>query len=359
MSQPTLGIVIPAYNDAAWIRFTIESALAQTSPADEIMVFVHDATDGTPEIARSFEPRIRVVEENPGLNVGQAWNRAFDHAAMDYSIFVHSDDILLPDCVARYREELAKHPEAILFTGRFKLLSEDGSQLTPSPVPVGDLPHDSESYLRGFCTEQWQAGTWGMCVRTAAVRQHPFRTDMAYQLDTEWTFRLAQKGPIVVVPDELSAVRQRQRTSLRGRMGDVGYANRRLWWTHFAAGQLDVSPAWREPYGQYIFNVNADPLVLATRGATEGLTMAAFWREHWSSFSGYWWGYLKASPAKALIMQLAVVGGGALYPLAVVAAKTYWFARYAPSVLARRLRGTGAKPAEPKPALPADTKEVF
>jgi succinoglycan biosynthesis protein ExoO len=50
----TISVAISAYNSEACLRETIESALAQTHPAHEIIVVDDGSRDGTEEIASSF-----------------------------------------------------------------------------------------------------------------------------------------------------------------------------------------------------------------------------------------------------------------------------------------------------------------
>ncbi|MFM2374784.1 MAG: hypothetical protein RLZZ234_779, partial [Candidatus Parcubacteria bacterium] len=58
--QPTVTVLVPAYNEEASIAKTIESILAQTYPVAEIIVIDDHSSDRTSEIASSF-PGVVVV----------------------------------------------------------------------------------------------------------------------------------------------------------------------------------------------------------------------------------------------------------------------------------------------------------
>ncbi len=60
---PRIGIVTPSYNQAAFIRSTIESVLAQVYPNLEYWVIDGGSTDGTVDILRSYGDRINWVSE--------------------------------------------------------------------------------------------------------------------------------------------------------------------------------------------------------------------------------------------------------------------------------------------------------
>ena len=52
----TIGIAIPVFNGEKYLKDAIESALNQTVPADEILVFIHDTQDKSRVIAEEFLP---------------------------------------------------------------------------------------------------------------------------------------------------------------------------------------------------------------------------------------------------------------------------------------------------------------
>jgi glycosyltransferase involved in cell wall biosynthesis len=99
--KPLVSILIPAHNSERWIADTIESALAQTWPAKEIIVVDDGSSDRTFEIARRFEsPAVRVhTQENQGAAVAR--NTAFDLCQGDYIQWLDADDLLDPEKIER------------------------------------------------------------------------------------------------------------------------------------------------------------------------------------------------------------------------------------------------------------------
>jgi glycosyltransferase involved in cell wall biosynthesis len=97
---PLVSIVIPCFNDAQFLGEAIESALAQTYPEVEVIVVDDGSTDGSGDVARGFGDRVKVCrKENGGLS--SARNRGVAAARGTYITFLDSDDVLMPDFVAR------------------------------------------------------------------------------------------------------------------------------------------------------------------------------------------------------------------------------------------------------------------
>ncbi len=109
MPRPSIAAVIPAYNRAGLIGRAVESALGQTRPADEVIVVDDGSTDGTAEVCRGFEPRVRFVRQANG-GASSARNRGVDEARSDWIAFLDSDDYWTGD-------HLEKMTEAIEATG--------------------------------------------------------------------------------------------------------------------------------------------------------------------------------------------------------------------------------------------------
>ena len=111
MKTPIVSIGIPCFNAARWLREAIESALAQTWPATEVIVVDDGSTDDSAAIARGFGERIRVIEtENRGGN--HARNCALREARGEWLQFLDADDYLEPAKIAQQFAETDGGAEA-------------------------------------------------------------------------------------------------------------------------------------------------------------------------------------------------------------------------------------------------------
>ncbi len=106
--EPTVSIVIPAYNEERTIRACVVAAIEQTEPADEIIVVDNRSTDGTRDVVRQLQqeyPDAPLVlmsqDEEQGLIPTR--NHGLDRALGEVLGRIDADTVLEPDWVAQVR----------------------------------------------------------------------------------------------------------------------------------------------------------------------------------------------------------------------------------------------------------------
>lgn len=108
---PKITVCIPAYNRRALFRATLWSALRQTHRNIEVIVSDNASDeDLAAEVLAAGDPRVRYVRQP--TNVGPLGNFAFlqTQGSGDYFLFLCSDDLLLPDCLATAGKVLDENP---------------------------------------------------------------------------------------------------------------------------------------------------------------------------------------------------------------------------------------------------------
>jgi glycosyltransferase involved in cell wall biosynthesis len=98
--HPLVSILIPCYNAEAWIARAIESALAQTWANIEVIVVEDGSTDGSVDVFRKFDGRIR-WETGPNRGGGAARNRLLELARGEWLQYLDADDYLRSTKVQR------------------------------------------------------------------------------------------------------------------------------------------------------------------------------------------------------------------------------------------------------------------
>lgn len=92
----SVSVIIPTYNRAEWVMGSIESALGQTRPPDEIIVIDDGSTDDTPRVLAEVPPGVRCIRQD-NAGVSEARNRGVREATGRWIAFLDSDDRWYPE----------------------------------------------------------------------------------------------------------------------------------------------------------------------------------------------------------------------------------------------------------------------
>ncbi len=95
----TVTVIIPAYNAAAYIARTVESALAQTHLPLEILVVDDGSKDRTAEIVAAMPPPVRLIRKENG-GPASARNLGAREAKGTWLALLDADDLWQPDKLA-------------------------------------------------------------------------------------------------------------------------------------------------------------------------------------------------------------------------------------------------------------------
>ncbi|WAJ47353.1 glycosyltransferase family 2 protein [Mycobacterium sp. Aquia_216] len=131
--QPSVTIVIPAYNEERFIGKCLESCINQSSAPDEIIVVNNKSTDDTASIVRRYQAEtpyldIRLLDQSAYQGLAPTRDLGFEHARCDVFGRIDADTIIPPDWVEKVRRYF-QDPQIDAASG---------------PIAIYDLP------LRGF-----------------------------------------------------------------------------------------------------------------------------------------------------------------------------------------------------------------
>ena len=128
ISNPAVSVVIPAYNQAQYLRQAIDSVLAQTYQNFEIIVVDDGSTDDTAAIAKSYGDRITYLyQENLGL--AGARNTGIRHAQNKLIGLLDADDEWLPQYLERMTALATEERDAAVYYCCAQAIAPDGNTL--------------------------------------------------------------------------------------------------------------------------------------------------------------------------------------------------------------------------------------
>lgn len=146
-AEPTVSVIIPAYNCDRYIVQAIESILQQESCSYETIVIDDGSTDSTEEVLQPYGDRIRYIkQENQG--VAAARNHGIEIANGSFVAFLDADDYFLPHKLARQAEILLKRPDLGIVHSGWQRVDPQGNKLL-DVCPWIQIPElDLENWLR-------------------------------------------------------------------------------------------------------------------------------------------------------------------------------------------------------------------
>jgi glycosyltransferase involved in cell wall biosynthesis len=115
-----VSIGLPVYNGEDFLKYAIDSLLAQTFRDFELIISDNASTDNTPKICQEYvlrDKRIRYIRQNN--NMGALWNFNFvlKQSNKEYFIWVSSDDKLHPEFLEKNVGILEKNKNVVCSIG--------------------------------------------------------------------------------------------------------------------------------------------------------------------------------------------------------------------------------------------------
>lgn len=126
---------ILTHNSATRVQSCIDSVLAQTRPADEIIVIDNASTDATISTIKKHYPMVRVecFEDNTGCSGGR--NRQLIKSSYNHVMIIDDDATLEKHCLEELEKAVVDHPDASIWSPRIcynqnkNLVQFDGAQI--------------------------------------------------------------------------------------------------------------------------------------------------------------------------------------------------------------------------------------
>lgn len=130
---PTLTVVTPAYNQAAFLRDTIESVLSQDYPNIEHIVLDDGSTDDTPKILAEYTDQLFFWETQKNMGQTATINKGWSLTTGEVITWLNSDDTFYDaTSVSKSMQFLTDHPEIGIVFGDSMFTEADGSEIEPT-----------------------------------------------------------------------------------------------------------------------------------------------------------------------------------------------------------------------------------
>jgi glycosyltransferase involved in cell wall biosynthesis len=172
-----VSVIVPVRDGERYLAEALDSILAQSHPAVEVIVVDDGSTDGTAGVVEGFGAPVRRVAQAPA-GVGAAMNHGLREAGGELIASLDADDLWTPDKLARQVAALETDPSLDIVFGHavnFASPDLDSAERARLAVPAGALP----GYSKG-----------AMLARRAAVdRVGPFDESLRVGDFVDWHAR--------------------------------------------------------------------------------------------------------------------------------------------------------------------------
>jgi glycosyltransferase involved in cell wall biosynthesis len=183
-----VSVVIPCFNQGAFLAEAIDSALAQDIGCKEIVVIDDGSTDETRAVLARY-PELLVLER-PHAGVAAARNAGLAASSGAYVVFLDADDRLVPGALDATLQVLEADPACAFAAGHHRRIDAQGQPL-PDPAPPVAAADLYELLLRGNCLHTATV----MYRRGPLVQAGGFDPALEVCEDWELYLRLARRLP--------------------------------------------------------------------------------------------------------------------------------------------------------------------
>lgn len=208
LELPSVTIVIPVYNVAAYVGRCIDSVIAQTYPNLECIVVDDCGSDNSMDIVRerianyegAIDFKILRHEHNRGLSAAR--NTGTDAASGEYVYFLDSDDLITADCISLLAAPLrAQRVDFVL--GNYAS-GGDKTCFLPVRLPSG-LIEENEQIRQSYFRGDWFMMAWNKLVnREYFLRERLYFAEGLLHEDNLWSFQLACTAQSMMVVNQLT-----------------------------------------------------------------------------------------------------------------------------------------------------------
>lgn len=263
MSSPSVSVVIPTYNRAAFLGAAVASIRAQTYPCTEIVIVDDGSSDNTAQVVAALGEGIRYVKQ---ANAGPAAarNRGIREAGGDLVAFLDTDDRWLPDKLALQVEILQRDPAVALVCADMAIEGADGARWVDSNFaqrglqaffakldgrPVPDAP-------RRLLKINFINTSTVLARRDVLLALNGFDTRLRYGEDLELWLRVAARHAVACVPS-VQEIRVEHATNVTKSVEPMllGYVRLAEVIREWAGGLM---PGWGVNADRYVANCQND-----------------------------------------------------------------------------------------------------
>jgi glycosyltransferase involved in cell wall biosynthesis len=124
-SLPKITLVMPSYNQAAYLETAICSVLEQHYPNLEFMIMDGGSSDSSLDIIKRYSSHLSYWISQPDEGQADALKQGLARATGVFLGWLNSDDVLLPGALKQIAQANQAHPEGSIFAGNILWIDQN------------------------------------------------------------------------------------------------------------------------------------------------------------------------------------------------------------------------------------------
>ena len=169
-----VSIIMPSYNTGRFIKETIESVLAQSYPAWELIIVDDCSTDDTDDVVSKYlaDKRIHYIKNDTNSGAAVSRNRALREAKGKWIAFLDSDDLWEPDKLQKQISFMRDNGYHFSYTNYIEIDEESKANGKSVTGPKRISKHGMYNYCwMGCLTVMYDADTVGL-IQIADIKKN-------------------------------------------------------------------------------------------------------------------------------------------------------------------------------------------
>lgn len=208
LTIPKLSIIIPSFNQGAFLRQAIESVLEQQYPNLELLVFDGKSEDDSVSIIQEYESSIDYWISEADDGQSDAINKGFQKAGGDLVAWLNADDYYLPGAFKHLVEAYQVNSQASFYFGNGYRVDKAGAIISKF-FPTEDIVFSRQALVMGL-NYILQPSTF---INRSQLEQTGYLdSKLHYGMDSDLWMRLSILNEPMPINQTLAATREYETT---------------------------------------------------------------------------------------------------------------------------------------------------
>jgi len=205
-NKPLVSILMNCYNGEKYLKEAIDSIYAQTYDNWEIIFIDNCSVDGSAEIAKSYDGRLKYYKTEKNISLGAARNWGLQFVKDGFLAFLDTDDMWMPNKLDIQLSKMLKSDNIAISYTSSRYINESGATIEKRVLS------ESEKDLFVKNLKKYQINMQSVVINTQVVSKQDlkFDTSLKFAPDFDTFMSIIYKYRAMAISDVLVKYRVHQ-----------------------------------------------------------------------------------------------------------------------------------------------------